>query len=378
VNRRRAGLVTFGALMLLAGGVLAQVKGWPPFWPHGTRVQSAALYAYASEPYAGYSTPQDILTRYPRLGTPRNQWDENGKTRNLLYLPAGSNGVVRNLWFAGIDSLSGYTDLDNYELRIYVGPVAEADTLAPPSEYLSAQIPLGLLCGTVYDVERGNATVTTPLLDYQSNTGGTFKVFSIQLNTPIPFQNGVLLQIWERDPVRPVIATWKWCTYDVGTTTFPYQTWRLKAATYRGILSYTDPYATFMDVASGSGILLGLWASIRATPDGPSRNTDFLEGNWMLLPDGETSATWQTSGCEDLFGTNCCYFSGGEQVHDGWGLTYFDADTARFEGYRTFVRDPIMWTDGIVGRWQNYLYSADSADTDVTDVNITTLYYGSQ
>ncbi len=323
----------------------------------------------------GYYTPQDIL-RFPYVGTQKTDWFDGsaeatalhgGTTPNyLLYLGAGQNGVVRQIFSVGNNNLVDWTDMDDYELRIYTGAgdLTALQRANPPSQYLDAKIPLGILLGAVYNTNKpANQPIETAILDYSRSQDAV-----MTFNLPIPFENGILIQFWKISPeaVNTSLGAYHWVSYETGTTSFPYQSWRLKASALHHTTVNDENGATFMDVSGKAGMLLGLYSSIKSVA---GLGEDFNEENWTFYPDGETNPVWQVSGTEDMFGLNPYYYSAGVQTHMNWGTTFID--TPAYESYRLFVRDPLIWQNSLRG-----FYPTTGEST--LDLNILTLYYAAK
>jgi len=68
----------------------------------------------------------------------------------------------------------------------------------------------------------------------------------------------------------------------------------------------------------------------------------------------------------------------GEQIHQNWGCTYADSTSGTFEAYRLFLRGPLYWTNGVVGKFQNIYYADGGGSGNVADLSILTLYYAGQ
>lgn len=324
-------------------------------------------------------TPQDILNRFPRVGTPRTQTSENITAPNgtFLYLGAGQSGVVRSI-FGTSFALADWTDMNDLEMRVYIGAGDITNLAAPPAEHLSAVIPLGPLLGAVYHAAPApNTLYSNRALDYTRGVGPSTSGDSFCWRLPVPFEDGILIQIWSRGGVPAVVPhvmnDYFWTQYEVGSTSFPYQKWRLKA---RSLLAHTvvteDSETTIFDAPGEAGMLVGVFASMRGlfTDAGPYM---YLEGNWRLYLDGESAASWETSGSEDLFGVNTFYFQLGEVQTPNWGVTYLSV--ADVEAYRLFYDDPIIWANGGRLAIQNTVGEWAEPDTDVTELNILALYY---
>ncbi len=345
---------------------------------------SGGAWQCAADADTGYFTPQDIL-RYPSVGTQQTDWWDNGTDTNfrhatepnyLLYLGAGQSGVVRNVWMTGTVNFTNWTSVDDYELRIYIGAGDIANVANPPAAYLTTTIPLGIMLGAVYDSSRtANQPVETSVLDYARSSVASplINTPTLSLNLPIPFENGVLIQVWKRstNTVDLTLSKYHWVSYEVGATTFPYQTWRLKAQTLRDSLQETDQNVEFFNVASKPGMLAGIFSSTRSVGD-VAGWMDYNEANWTFYPDGASQPVWQTSGAEDLFGINPFYYAGGEITKHDWGTTQLASGAV--EGYRLFIKDPLIWQNGIRGVFPNGFFNA-GYEGNLLDVNFLTLYY---
>lgn len=321
---------------------------------------------------------QDILERFPRLGSSRSDWwdgigseDAPGqqilhesRPDYLIYLGAGNSGVVRGIWGASMH-LPTWGSLNDYELRIYTDAGDIENVLAPPAEHLTATIALGPLLGAVYDTARGACTFSTPILDYFN--GGTAQQsdgFALNLRLPIPFANGILIQVWKRTGIPAVdpslFGDYHWVTYELGLSSWAGMQYRLKAASVHGIHVASQDEAVVLNTNGKDGLLVGVFASASASI--------VVEGNWRGYADGESVAGWQTSGYEDLFGVNPYAFSGGEQQGPYAGVTHI-GETG-IEAYRLFLRDPIHWMTGF-----KLAHQRDQNEGGEWDLSAVALYY---
>ncbi|MDO8684906.1 MAG: DUF2961 domain-containing protein [Armatimonadota bacterium] len=299
----------------------------------------------------GLSVPQGILD-YPHCGTPKTYWSETGAEKAILYLGAGNSGVVRTLWFTADMGNPGGCDwtqlaADNARLKIWTGLGTLADPEALPEAAPDVDIPLATILGGHYDPV-GPTGLATRLFDAAglADPGGLQYSYMLQLNVPIPFENGVLAQITSTDTYGFHLPGYRWAAYELGALpSWRYKDWRLRSASFSGAAT-TGQQKTLMSVADGPGMICGLWVS--ASNSGG--NLVFAEGNWQFKTDGSETVNWETSGMEDIFGAEFYGFAPGVKATPYWGLTY--KASAAYEAYRIFTRDPIIWSDGIVGLWQ--------------------------
>jgi hypothetical protein len=370
VNARTLVRIAFGLTLLIAGGVLAQVRGWPPFYPHGNKVALENISAQAQVVAAPYSYSPAAIYEWPHVGTQKTQYYDgagSARARDLLYLGAGNSGVARTVWFTGIGALSNWTDMSKYDIRIYTGAGNIANTAAPDTAHMTCKIPLGILTGGVYDALRAAGTVETPVVDYQVMAAGA----AVSLNIPIPFSNGILIQLWNNTTNAVVSCAYHWTSYEVGASSFPYAGWVLRAQTKVATVAAPDTATTFLTVPSGTaGMLVGLFSSMSSDEE-----IAYVEGNWRFYPDGVTEP-WETSGGEDIFGVNAYVFTAGEVTHENWGCTHTLQDEAPFvaESYRIFRRDPLIWSSGMIGTFQRPADVNPGAYT----MKVLTLYYADE
>jgi hypothetical protein len=379
-------LVFFGALMLIAGGVLAQVRGWPPFYPRGRNVALENISAQAQD--AIPATSLDIFNDFGYVGPPKTQWVDADSSRGdscVFYLGAGNSGVVRSVWMSG----TGWNTLDslcNYELRIYVGAGDIVNKSNPPAEHLCATLPMSTLLGVEYKRAGTDTVVSTRMMDYTLLS--PLGTVALQLHLPIPFENGIAIQVWnnawnaivpgvaedsEHGDLARVIADFSWVGYETGVSTSPYQHWRLRSASLlRHVVTAADTATDFMNVASGAGKMVAWFVSVKdsstiAAGDGAP---NWAEGNWRIYPDGAVGSPWETSGAEDLFGTNAYWYTLKERLTPNWGTTHFEKNGRFTEGYRMFYGDPVVWNNGVRCALQQ-----NATNPKPYVLNITALYY---
>ena len=319
----------------------------------------------------GLFRPQDILN-FPSVGTPRTAILEGADPEPgaMLYHGAGVDGVVRNIWLIAVIAGPNWSDIAaDAELRIWTGLGDVADRTAAPAEEPTCRINLKTLLGAHYDATGPTAPRGNGILDMRKTPKGPVSALIMQLTTPIPFRNGVLIQLFAEHPdVTPaalILPSYQVIEYELGSLAdFPYADWRLRAASHSAVVPHGDT-ATFLNVPADKGMLVGTFVSV----DGQADNL-FLENNWAFRPDGSATDIWQTSGSEDLFGMEAYYFEAGAFCADQWGCYYKDAAQFQYEAYRLFTKAPIIWRNGMVGRWVR----TDDNTHDV-QLDVTTLYY---
>ncbi len=309
------------------------------------------------------SNPQEIL-RYPHVGTPLTQQRTSNWSTPVFYVGAGTSGVVREIWLTvtpyGAERTNAWSDIPLYELRVYSDCGDVATLSEPPATSLTCRMPLAQLFGAQYDAT-GMGTNTYRRSEWLE-TGwhsGLLNSFTMRLKLPMPFSDGMLVQLWRTvdgtaalpDDLDHFAYIYTW--YEQGSLpSWPYSNWRLRGGipgtSYFGTAIGTAAApGTFINIADGPGMLVGIYESIKdlhGTPSGA-----YLEENWTFNLDGQTGTSWQTSGHEDLFGMGAFYFAIGQHTEPDWGIQYADSTNYIFESYRWFDPHPIMWTDGCVG-----------------------------
>jgi len=335
-----------------------------------------------------------LLLNYPSVGSSRTMFrdgepniDSEGSIEDkyLLLLDANAAGVVRNIWF-GLDSswanpAMEWSDLETWRLRVYTDCGTVNDLNSPPAECLDIDIPFAALVYSYYSPEPNiTRTVETDYLeamylsyDLPNESKATGVVVSFKY--PIPFSNGILVQIGRLDQSiwvpygSPNETLYSWASYEEGNLpSDPGDRFRLKTGRWDGTTS--DPNgARFLDEPNGMGSAAFLWFS------SSSLDADALENNWTFRPDGSEETLWQTSGAEDFFGIhNVYYFLLGAYQDRQAGCVYrSESDDPNLpntgvEAYRTFNTDPVVWSNGCTGFLPN-IYS------DTLSGHITFLYY---
>lgn len=309
-------------------------------------------------------TKVDIYN-FPTIGPTQTQWKDasagNRPDSCLFYLGAGNSGVVRELWFTGDYNSE---DPNGVEIRIYVGQGDVANFSSPSwasSAYLMARIPLGPFLGTLYGAAGSNVPRETAILDFSQAADAT--AFTVGLKLPIPFENGILIQMWRWQTnvnvdvlVGGALNPYSWCSYETGSSSSKFQHWRLRSAPiYRKRVAATDTATTIFTTAS-AGQLVGVYSSVKDSAN--AGTAAYIEGNWRFYADGAATTdapTWETSGYEDLFGMNAFGFANGENVKWTWGCTDTSSTSARFqsEAYRLFTQTPVRWTKSATMTLQN-------------------------
>ncbi|MEN6532344.1 MAG: DUF2961 domain-containing protein [Bryobacteraceae bacterium] len=331
----------------------------------GDQRLSGTLQSTAGRVYSIDSAKQ-FMTAYPRVGKPQCvQTDAINANGTILYLGAGNTGVAREFFTAYFGGGLEYGDMgDTVFIRIYVGAGNVSDFSNINQTYLLANIPLAML----YLYEHDNKTVAknydTEFLNIgvSSSNGGTLLCPSIQFKMPIPFSNGIVIQMTD-SAGAPIGTHYTWASYELGQLPSGYyKNWRFRSAYSSGAISSTR---TFLNVSSGSGALLGIWSSCTNAV-----TNDWPENNWSFWIDGDSqagTATWAVSGWEDLF-FNAFWGATVPGIYREYGLLKTDGSDG-LSGYAYLHNKNIEWTSGIVGKFP---YSG----TEMTSFKVLTLYYG--
>jgi hypothetical protein len=294
-----------------------------------------------------------LIYQYPYCGNAKTQHYDGGVITQpyQFYLTEGS-GVVRSFW-----TLMP-SDPATKNLRIWVGAGDIADLSSPPADKLLVDIPLKTLLGMKW------GTLST---SEKCTFGFDFDDGGITWWLPIPFEDGILIRFDDTVSTLPNDHGYCWTSYDSGVIPdWPYNAWRLKSGGYSGDLA-AEATATYLDEADGPGMLAGLFfGGYQATAEAGQ----FLENNFELRMNGSETSDWQTSGAEDLFGLNPYYFSKGVRTTRNWGCYYADGTDFKYEAYRWFERDPVIWHAGCQG-----LFTAGNGLVNPLNLDIYTLYY---
>lgn len=321
--------------------------------------------------------PQAIY-QYPYCGNTRGyaiDADNPQAQHYMLYLPGGTGGVVRSFWTL-LPALGGWTDMLHPDLGQGVDIAIWADCGDVPLAQLSALDPaaqrmkLWHLLGGLFD-EVG-PTEANPRVNraYDLYFDGTSCALHWKL--PIPFSNGILIQVIQNGAPIQVGCSWVHCEAG-GMPNWEYKDWRLKFNTlWDTNITYNDPNppatVTFLDIADGPGMIAGIFSNGNAET---GAMPTWMENNWQFKIDGSPTVNWQTSGFEDLFGISPFYYQSGVQLHEYLGCTYRPAGTNKVASYRIFAeRDPLIWTDGIQGLWT---YGPQGDGT--AELSVVTAYY---
>ncbi len=326
------------------------------------------------------SSPIDILN-FPHVGTQRTQWRDGTvtpKPAHLLYLGGGNDGIVRKIWFTlSLGETATWPDLLGQELHIYTGTGTLADPALKPTTYTTRTIiPLATLLGANYDpigphISTAPGQVLNKGWDVANSRDTGDSAFSFKF--PIPFADGILIQLWTATTNITAGIGFAWVAYEIGPLpSWKYKDWRLKADAVGTHPAAKNSDVTWLNVTSNPGMLVALACSMD-DPDTGDPAWLYLEENFSLYPDGNSTPVWQTSGTEDLFGVNGYWFMLGAVQNPDNGTTFIDAASRIFEGYALFLDAPIFWTNGCVGKF--HVSNDAHYTTDGLNVDILALYY---
>jgi hypothetical protein len=327
--------------------------------------------------------------------TSRTQYNDEfhaGNAESLMYLGAGQAGCVRNI-FAVTDiteATGGWLVLYNINLRVYVDAGDIADKTAPPSANLVVDAPLHLLMGAKWSqgpyAHEAVTPTTTPVNTFwDSRRVKCGEAVQSELNASgdsalrmlfsMPFSNGILIQLWDMSlgtpaPVKPPFS---YVHYDLGSPPagYPYADWRFRALAVETSSLAHDTDHTWLNVASGAGMLVGICDYL----DSLSQNS--FVNNWQMKLDGSSTVNYQTSGGEDRQPMNQ-YFWTYQQQHtsDQGGCHYWNLNggTGEFkiEDWDWFEDAPILWQNGAVGLYPN----RDNTYTGAFTIGTLAFWYG--
>ncbi|MCE5229349.1 DUF2961 domain-containing protein [bacterium] len=355
-----AGGTTSPALLKVGGTDQFQVDA-------NANVATAGNVSSTSGRVYSIDSAKKFMTAYPRVGKPhsvaRDTANANG---TILYLGAGTTGVVREFfttYFMGGPLPSGrYNELtDNVRIRIYVGAGDVTDFSNINQSCLCADIPIALLFCRDHDSSMTSAfNYNTEFINLGVTGNGGYP--SLQFKMPIPFVNGIIIQMTDNIGA-PITTNYTWADYEVGPRpTGQYQNWKFRSSFSAGSMSGTR---TFLNVASGSGALLGLWSSCDEDTD-----TMWPEYNWSFWIDGDNpagTATWSVSGWEDIF-FNAYYGLSAPGIYREYGLLK-SATAPGLSAFAYLHNQNIEWVKGIVGK---YPYVGGQ----INNFKVLTLYYG--
>lgn len=337
--------------------------------------------------------PSDILLKHPKVGNTFTVMREglhansNNVTGNcIVYLGAGKSGIVRKIWFAcslaWLIPVPTWEDLKDWRLRVYTdqGDLLvddEYDTVTPPPDTdPDVDISLASILGAYFRGWPGDEHIEANLHETVTLTWNQEHCIGITLNVPIPFDDGILIQLGKMiDGVfcpNYVPLIYQWSIIDKGrlpdtisSFVWPYKTWRLKSGSWDGATSVGNS-AVFLREYSGGGQAIMLFFAGK----NDEGNASFAEENWTF-DTGNPTAKWEVSGTEDIFGVrNIFYFLLGKYNGRLFGLMHKDTTVgnAEVEAYKYFTDDSLWWKDGCFG----YL---PCIGTPITEGHITCLYY---
>jgi len=340
----------------------------------------------------------DILD-YPIVGPSRSTWRDGAYTgpRNLatqgytpgfslLRLGAGVSGVIRDiwapivmakesfydrhsqnhiLWWDEIDdpNIAPDRDLRNWRLRVWTDCGDVADESCPPPDRLAIDLPYAAIVGGYFQPKPVSTfTICTDYLDcgYLVTGGGSGVVLSLRF--PIPFSNGVIVQVGYLAGTRwvpygaPEDVVYYRVSYQLGSLPpTPYSGFRLKTGRFVGCTA-PGRDAVFIDEESGRGAIVFLWLSVYCP------TLTCLEANMTFRTDGPNQ-DWQASATDDLIGVRgCVYFEQGRFLDRQAGCIYTDNriasdtdDATVGEAYKVFTTDLVYWTNGCLGFMPYYV-----------------------
>jgi hypothetical protein len=313
---------------------------------------------------------QQILD-FPVLGPSQTQWADlsagNIADQYLLRLGAGVSGVVRNVEFYWLISMgrlgrilwsggSGYTDLKNWRIRVYVDCGDVADLSNPPAGALAVDLPWATLLGGEYGAEpAGERCIETDLfsiLYFSDGAPDGVRAVCMSLRVPIPFENGVLIQIgWMNGNTWVPLAgtsdrefVYHECGYELGVLPATYADVRIKSR--RTVATNAAPGdLTILDETSNAGWMIALWLAMSQA----NLQEGCFESDPSFTTDRTLGTVWQVGGVESLGGIQQAYYFSLGPVLDRLSGTLQTQENHGAEIYSLFMRRPLRWTDGCSG-----------------------------
>jgi hypothetical protein len=248
------------------------------------------------------------------------------------------------------------------------------------SNFITIDVPLGLLWNEYWTTNTANYSRvrSTRYLDanFTSNSFRLSDVMLFKFKLPMPFTNGIAVQIWDNEAnsawtVRGGFTAW-WFETNSTAPSYPYSNYRLRAARWAGeVKNVTDSPTNVLGLLRGPGIIAGIQTSICAVTNGMHWKTegtaqnifgDIGENPWHFK-DVATGLEWFGSGHDDTFINTYGYSTAQQWAGYDIGTPYratdgIDINTAENctyyigESYRWFWNDAFTWgADGCRWEW---------------------------
>lgn len=340
------------ALLLLATPCLAQVQV-----SSGVQLGSSGVYDILSP-----SKPSGTIAMGPNI---ENQTVANSASLTLVNYTGGSPGYVSRIWL-GVSSST--TDPSNNTINIYYDGHGSPDITIPVQNmFLATYLYPGVAAPT------GDTAIPSVVSSYYTRvnsqgTGGANN-YGLEFKLPIPFNTGIKITYTNTSGVSNSI--WAMVEYHTGVPTALWGNTRVlhmdSITRQTGIAA--NAVTTLANYTGGQpGRFVGLWWMYDGLVGSVSPVGAPMEGDFYLYLDGSVTASYQSTGTEDLSGLSN-YFSGNgtggtgggnsTQIQGGYSdadgqvsVTYMSATANRRDGFvRYYLNDPITFTSGLKWTW---------------------------
>jgi hypothetical protein len=325
-----------------------------------TAEQIAELLAYADLAGKTYH-PKSILD-YPAIGSSlsemRSEVVDDPDATWLMYQGAGTSGVVRNIHATQCATMGTRTLLTSGDAFVKVwcdvGDLTAEEKANGPASTPTLELPLAIYCGAIYDLTSDSKALETAIGTYSlvaaPPSNESISAFTIDLNLPMPYSNGIFIQLWAFG--APSTGGFSSCTYESGALpNWPYKDWRLRGTSVLKQTVAKNASQTWLTVAAEKpGMLVGLWYSMLTAAEDKS----FLRSDFTLTPDGLETGSWKSAGVDGVLEGNAYFVTAGLLQRLRSGVTSIEYVTnTSIEAYRLFTDAPLIWQDGAVGTWVN-------------------------
>jgi hypothetical protein len=268
-----------------------------------------------------YPTLKTLLD-YPNIGPTQSQYRDKMSNDpfilsdcNILYLGAGKSGVTREIFLTPVIQTvdaGGFTfsrvpvsQLSNLFFRVWVDAGNIADFANPPAEKLAVSIPISDIAGSLATQTNTLTRIEFDAFESQVvNANGTNINFSVSWQIPMPFTNGILVQIgvMTNGTWFPRVANYNTATYELGALpSGRLGRMRVKSSTYNGRMLVDGQTPVLISEPSGYGALaIGFSGSrvVDVVDDTPV--AAIFESNWAFIDGSSVTNTY--SGSEDILG----------------------------------------------------------------------------
>jgi len=250
----------------------------------------------------------------------------------VLYLKNGK-GLLHHMWFGG-----DFEEIENTIIRIYVDDEKESSIEMKLSE------------GFANAFHSDNHYQSASIIGKTGVKGGVYNTIKI------PFGKRIKITA-QNEHIKGETGCYFWWIFR-GTTNIPLtingvtlpENSRMKL--YKVEDELVNAYAEFnLCDTKKDGLLYMVYMQGEASEPDKIYEVDwyklsFLEACMRAYVGGAKEPMFLSSGLEDYF-LGTFYFQSGRFANDLAGLTYFDAENAKFAAYRIHDRDPFYFKNGL-------------------------------